>query len=969
MELELSINGVITSQEIAPNETLLPLLRRTGCTSVKAGCETGECGACTVLVDGIARPSCTMLAAQAGGCTLTTVENLGSGRNLHPLQQAFIEAGATGCGFCTPGMLLAAHALLQSNASPDEQDVRDALSGNLCRCSGYEKPVQAVLRAAAMLRKQAVEQPKFNIIKQEEKRGPVASAKVAPMLRLPSMNVNTGGTAQLPALMRNLLETETQVIGKALPGIDAKKLVTGKPLFTADFQPRGMLYGGILTSPHAHAVIRNIDASQARALPGVHAVLIYPDLERIAYSSAQRSPLTADLRDCYSLDYLVRYVGDRVAAVAAETPEMVQQALSLITVEYDVLPAILDPRQAMEQGAPSLHPESESQGIFDAKRNIAARVRSERGDVDRGFSGSDLIVEGEYIVPLSQQASLEKHTVITYFDDNDDLVVRTNTQVPQHIRHVLAALLKASGSHIHVIQPETADSTSSKQAIVLEDLCTLLTMATNRPVLLAHSRQEEFVSGGVRAQYILRLKTGVKRDGTLIANQMVLLANTGAHGTHPLIGQNNAMGSALTLYPCPNMRFVAEVLYTNLPPVDAYQGYGAQQEFFALESHLDEIARQLNIDALELRRKNWMKVGDEYPLVSASAIPSTLESCGLVECAAIVAEKLNWQERRSAPGTDRIRRGVGLALSHSGHPLAEPHAGGALIKLNEDGSFDVFTNANDAGNDTATMLAQVAAEILGTQVETVLMHTSDSGTITFEASSTPADALYVSGEAVMKAAEQMRRQILAVAARKLNVRSEMLKLNEGVITAPDEQSVTIQQVAIHSLQVESRYIMATASSKVQQVPTTFAVQGIEVEVDSETGTIRILKAISAVDVGRPMNPLLIEREIQGGVLQGLSLSLCEELLYDQKGAVLTNSFQDYHIYTTLDMPESQIYLVETPATTHPFGAKLVAEAPLYGIAPALANAVADALAIRLHQLPLTPERVLRAIHTQPAKRS
>jgi putative selenate reductase molybdopterin-binding subunit len=416
------------------------------------------------------------------------------------------------------------------------------------------------------------------------------------------------------------------------------------------------------------------------------------------------------------------------------------------------------------------------------------------------------------------------------------------------------------------------------------------------------------------------------------------------------------------------MRFVAEVLYTNLPPVGAYQGYGAFQEFFALESHMDEIARRLNIDALELRRKNWIKVGDEYPLAHGSAVSSVLECSGLAECARIVEEQLDWKERRGAAGSGRMRRGVGLALALHGHPLASPLTSGAIIKLNEDGSFDVFTSANDAGNDVATMLAQVVAEILGTQTETIIMHTSGAESVSFDAEATPADIFYTSGEAVMKAAEQVRRQILAMAGRMLNVLPESLKLDSGLIMTSNGQQVTIQQVATNSLYVESRYIMSAVSAKVQNMPTSFAAQGVEVEVDTETGMVRVLKAVNAVDVGRALNPLLLERQIQGGMVQGLSSGLCEELLYDQKGALLTSSFQDYHIYNTLDMPKLQTYLVETTNPVGLFGAKSVAEISLYGAVPALANAIADALGIRLRQLPLTPERVLRAIHAQAAKR-
>jgi putative selenate reductase molybdopterin-binding subunit len=965
----VNINGMITSQDVAPGELLISLLRRSGCASVKSGCESGDCGACTVLVDGVPRPSCVMLALQAGGCTLTTVEGISNARQLHPLQQAFIETGATRCGFCTPGMLLSAYALLQRNPSPGEQEVRDALSGNLCRCSGYTRSVQAVLRAAALMREEPVEVPKFQVIKQDETQ----------MKALPTAGNTTSG--RLPALARRgLLNGSLRTVGKPLPSIDGTKFITGKPVFTADAQPQGMLYGRVLTSPHAHAVIRNIDTSHARALSGVHAVLTYKDImTRRPYTSILHAPASTAPRDRYILDYLMRYAGDRVAVVAAETPELAEEALQLIEVEYDILPAVLDPRQAAEQNAPHIHPESESQGIFDAQHNIAARTRLERGDVERGFAESDRVIEGEYSLPLSQQTTVEKHVVLTYFDEDDNLLVRTNTQVPGHVQRTLAALLEVPASRVKVVQVEAGGDTATKQEIVLEDLCALLTIATNRPVMLAHTRADEFAGGGARAPYIIRMKTGVKNDGTLIANQMVLLTSTGAYATHPLIGQRQMIGSALSLYPCAHMRYAAEILYTNLPPAGAYQERGAFQEVFAVESHMDEIARQLGMDALELRRKNWISVGSEYPFASehsrhGASVP-VVESCGLSDCVRIVEEQLNWRARRSSGKQQDgpVRRGVGVALAMHGYNSVQAQTGGAIIKLNEDGTFDIFTGAIDAGSGTRTVLAQMAAEILGVAVERVSIHTSDPVTAGFNAGTTPTGTLYTSGEAVFKAADQMRRQVLAVAGRMLNVVPESLKVNDGsIISARGQQGtlqVTLQQVAAHSIFEENRYLIITASAKMQSMPITFTAQGVEVEVDSETGMVRILRVVSAIDAGRTINPLLTEAQVQGSVMRGLSMALGEELLYDQQGHLLTTNLRDYHAATVLDIPESQVYLVETIEPTTPFGVKSVADVPCYGSVPALANAVADALGIRIRQLPLTPERVLRAIHAHAVKQT
>ncbi len=952
MELELRINGLIKSLEVAPNESLMAVLRKEGYFSVKHGCETGECGACTVQVDGVPRPSCVTLAAQVGGCTLTTVESLGTARKLHPIQEAFVDTGAIQCGFCTPGMVLSAHALLKRNPNPTEDEVRDALSGNLCRCTGYVKPVQAVLRAAAILRGEEmapISRPNVdeNFQPWDPGRSPLEHAEhgAGGELGHPSHEEDSpgGGTA---TLVDTRVSTDLSVVGKAERKVDAVKLVTGKPAFVDDIDLRGLLHGRLLTSPHAHAIIREIDVSRARALPGVHAVLTYKDVPRIPYTTAGQSWPEPGPHDQYSLDYRVRFVGDRVAAVAAETPEIAEQALKLIEVDYEILPALLDPRKAMDPDAPRLHPEPESYRIHDASRNIAAHLHAEVGDVERGFAASDLVVEGEYIVPQVQQTPIENHIVITYWDEDDRLVVRTSTQVPYHVRRIIAPVIGLPPRRIHVIKPRIGGGFGVKQEVLLEDICSLLTITTNRPVKLEFSRAEEFRSSRSRHPQILRMKTGVKRDGTIVANSMTVLANTGAYGTHALTVQSNTGSKSLPLYPCPNIRFDAEIVYTNLPPPGAFRGYGVPQGFFALESHIDEIARQLGMDALELRRKNWIKVGDENPLAKAlgegkEGYTQIIESCGLPQCLQIVEERLGWKERR----------------------------GNASIKLNDDGSFNVLVGATDIGTGSDTVIAQIAAEVLGVHVEDIIMHSSDTDFTPFDTGAYASSTTYISGGATKKAAEQVRAQILEVAGNMLNANPETLTIKDRVITAPNGQTVTVSQVALHSLHVENqRQIMSTASWMSYESPPPFAAQGAEVEVDTETGVVRVLKTVSAVDAGRVINPITAEGQIEGGATQALGYGICEERVYDAKGVLLTTDLSDYRIYSAPDMPVMETYIVETSDPFGPFGAKAIAEIPIDGMAPAVANAVADALGIRIRQIPLTPERVLRAIHAQGTKK-
>ncbi len=940
MELELRVNGVVEDLNTTPNESLLTLLRRNGYTSVKQGCETGECGACTVLVDDVPRTSCVMLAAQAGGCTLTTVEGLHTTNTLQPIQQAFIALGALQCGFCIPGMILSASALLKRTLEPTEDDVRDALSGNLCRCMGYEKPVQAVLRAASILRGEVPAE--YGSVSGNSLNGARVTGRQRAVV-LDGANAITGKQRVIQPMtpFTGVGNSPFSVIGQSVQAVDAVKTVTGRATFTDDLSFKGMLFGKILTSPHAHAVIRSIDASEARAMPGVHAVLTYEDVQRVPYASGSE----AGPQDRYSLDYIVRYIGDRVAAVAAETPELAQQALERISVEYDVLPMLLDPRQTLEAKDVQIHTESESHNIYAADRNVAARTRTETGDVERGFAESDVVIEGEYLTPMTRQAALETRSVITYFDEDDYLVVRCNAYTPYRVRRVLASILGIAPHRIRVEQPTLGTGATTPQSILLEDICALLTQATRRPVRLVYSRAEELCESGTYSQYIVRMKTGARRDGTLVANQMIVLTSTGAYGMYTPTSEN-----VLQLYSCAHTRFVTEVLYTNHPP--ASNTLATNAEMFALESHMDEIAKKLGIDALTLRRKNWATTGTSVSVESS-----------MPECMQLVETKLQWNTKRGQTWNSRLHRGVGVAFTRYSNALSNAESSGTIVKLNEDGSFDVFVSVADP--TLKTMLGQIAAEVLSVSADKILLHNSSTDITPFATTTNVASMLYNTGAALRRATEQVRRQVLVIAGRLLNVMPETLTIHEGTITPSplNGQTLTIAQVAAHQLSNEGKQIIVSSSWKETHPPTTFAVQGAEVEVDTETGAVRVIKLITALDAGRVIHPALAEAQVQGSVMQGLGLGISDEVFYDAQGQVLTTTFTDYHIYNAAEMPEMQTYLLQNEtAATGVFGAKSVVEVAQSGVAPAIANAVADALGFRVRQLPLTPERVLRAIH-------
>ena len=496
MRIQFELNGESIELDVSPDTTLLTVLREElGLFGVKHGCETGECGACAILLDGVPVNTCVMLAAQVSGHEVTTIEALGEHPEqgwrhtdgLDPIQQAFVETGAIQCGFCTPAMILAARALINIIPDPSEEQVREALSGELCRCTGYIKPVQAVLRAAAVLRGEAIE--------------PIAGPIPVPpeLIEFPSEDPDGGETflggpevltrtGVMPRIHVAPRIKPHTVVGHPETKVDAIKLAQGKPAFTADIEMRGMLIAKVLHSPVAHARIKRIDATKARELPGVAAVLTWEDIPRVVYSTAgQSDPIPGPL-DSFSLDNKVRFVGDRVAFVAAETESIAKHALELIEVEYEPLPMILDYDQALAEGAPRIHDEPEYVGFAesDPKRNLAAEIRIDIGDVEVGFAEADFVIEGTYHVPKVQQAHIEPHVVVTYWDEDDRLVIRTSTQVPFHVRRQLAPVLGLPPKRIRVIKPRIGGGFGGKQEILIEDVAAHLTIATGRPVRFAH---------------------------------------------------------------------------------------------------------------------------------------------------------------------------------------------------------------------------------------------------------------------------------------------------------------------------------------------------------------------------------------------------------------------------------------------------------------------------------------------------
>ena len=996
MEIDLNVNNQNYALEISPGDSLLKVLRGEGIFGVKHGCESGECGACTVLVGGLPQNACVTLAAQVEGKSILTIESMGdhpslgwkSTGGLHPIQQAFVETGAIQCGYCTPAMVLVARELLEKSPDPSEEEVRDALSGVLCRCTGYLKPVQAIMRAAAVLRGEQVDPIGGGGLGADQRLWP--PPQDGDRLSQPEGDFRVAAPAKVMPKIQVTPQTEQwRRVGKPDQKVDALKLVQGKPAFATDFELRGMLVAKVLFSDVPHAWIKTIDVSRARALPGVAAVLTHEDIPRVAYSTAgQSDPIPGPL-DCFSLDRKVRFVGDRVAFVAAETEEIAEHALSLIDVEYEALDPIFDPRRSLEEGAPILHDEPEYVNFdeSDPSRNIAAHIHIDIGDVEKGFSEADHIFEAEYEVPKVQQASIEPHAVVTYWDEDDRLVIRTSTQVPFHVRRQLAPVLGLPIKRIRVIKPRIGGGFGGKQEVMIEDIAAHLTIATGRPVLFEYTRAEEFFASRSRHPMRIRMKTGVKSDGTITANQMYCLTDTGANGAHALTVTGNTGHKAMALYvgdgpyrENPNIRFTADIVYTNHPPAGAFRGYGVPQGFWAVDRHIENIARELGLDPISFRLKNALREGELQPFSTAwsegrEPSPETIETCGLETCVAQGSAVVGWDQKyanadwHEIPGSPHLRRGIGVAMVMQGTAIPYLDMGGASIKINDDGSFNVLVGATDLGTGSDTVLGQIAAEILGVPLDDIIIYSSDTDFTPFDKGAYASSTTYISGAAVARAAQVVADRICLRAAKILNDREDgpeveaaEVSLYERRANAPDGRYVTLEEIGRHSLhQEDQEQIMGVGSYMSPVAPPPFAAQFAEVVVDVETGNLVVENLVMAVDSGVIVNPITASGQIEGGMVQALGYAVCEEMVYDENGRAREVDFNDYHIFQAQETPNLETIFIETFEPSHPFGVKAVAEIPMDGVAPAVGNAILDACGANLKNIPATPEIIWRAL--------
>lgn len=778
--------------------------------------------------------------------------------------------------------------------------------------------------------------------------------------------IRSGGVAGAGSAVAEVAVGRSEQVGRNVIKIDAFKLARGEPVFTDDVHPNGMLWAKVLASPHAHARIVDVDVSRALQVEGVVDIAWHAQVRAIPHTRAGQSHPEPSPWDTVILPEKARFIGDRVAVVVAETLAAAERALELIDVQYEVLPALTDMDEALARTDVLIHEVPDPRGIAEGGRtNVAARIDKQVGDVDAALKTCDHVVQRTYWLPRVQASHIEPHVAISWLDEDGRLVVKTSTQVPFHLRRILARILELKEADVRIIKPRVGGGFGDKQEMVMEDLVALMTLRTRRPVRLEFTRAEELICARYRHPQRIVMTTGVMNDGTIIANRMHVTADTGAYGSHALTVQGNTGQKVLPMYPCANIHFQVTCLYTNNPMSGAFRGYGAPQGCFALESHIDEVARVVGVDRLELRRKNHIRLGDTDPLSAKlgegkEGLVRIIRSTGLEKAIELGCEAIGWGRKRPA-SAPHLRRGLGMALAMQGSGIAGVDWGAATVKLNEDGSVNLAVGATDIGQGSDTVLAQICAQELGIRYEDVRVLSSDTDLTPFDVGAYASSTTYVSGGAVLKAARLVRDQLAQVAAARWDCGPEDITFSGGVVTDGGDRSWSMAELASHALYHTKMQPMATASHMSNESPPPFAAQFADVEVDVETGEVFLRKMVSAVDCGTPVHPDLAEGQVEGAVAQAIGYALFEEVLIDRAGRVKNANFLDYKIASALDMPEMVTILVPTDEPSGPFGAKAAGEVPIDGPAPAIVNAICDAVGSRPFRIPATPERVWRQI--------
>ncbi len=897
------VNGQAHDAKPRLGQCLRSFLRELGWFGVKKGCDAGDCGACTVMIDGEPVHSCLFPAYRADNRTVTTIEGLAKNGELHPMQEAFLNAQGFQCGFCTPGMIMTAASLNQSQ----RQDLAWALKGNICRCTGYGA-IENAIRGIA-----AVEQAEAG-----------------------------------------------QACGRNVPAPAARAVISGTARYTLDVAPEGLLHVKLLRSPHAHARIKSIHKDGTLAVPGVCAVLSFEDGPERLYSSARHEDEQTDPADTVLFDRIVRFVGQRVAAVVAESEAAAEAGCRELLVDYEVLPAVFDPEEAMRPGAPIVHDKGPESRIADPQRNIVGEVHSHVGDVDAGFAQADALYQDTYITQRVQHAHLETHGAIGWLDEKDRLNIRTSSQTPFLTRRALCGIFGLDPAKVRVFCERMGGGFGAKQEMLVEDVVALAVLKTGRPAKLEFTREEQFIGATTRHPMQVRIKAGARPDGRLTALQMHIVSNTGAYGNHSLAVLHHACGESISVYHCDNKKIDAFAVYTNTVPAGAFRGYGLPQTNFAVESAMDELASKIGMDPIEFRERNIVRPGD--PMISTGSDEThdvEYGSYGLDQCLRLVKEAMDRGGGLPPPPSDDwlVGQGMALGLIETVPPFG--HLADVSVTLGDDGTYRVMVGTAEFGNGTTTVHQQIAATTLGTTTGHICIFSSDTDNGGHDTGAFGSTGTVVAGHATQIACQALREKLLSFAAEYRGGSPEAWSLEAGAVVGAGRR-VDLTELAA-AAKAKDKSLAASGRWNGTPRSVAFNVQAFRLAVNKCTGVIKILRSVHAADAGRVINPMQCRGQVEGGVAQSLGAALYEEMVIDDTGRVTNPTFRNYHLPQFGDVPRTEVFFADTTDSIGPFGAKSMSESPYNPVNAAIGNALFDATGIRFRSTPFKPDRIFQAI--------
>ncbi|HEX7394997.1 MAG TPA: molybdopterin cofactor-binding domain-containing protein [Anaerolineaceae bacterium] len=921
--IEFTVNGKKESLEEQPGEMLADMLRcRLGLTGTKIACNEDECGSCTVLIDGEPVLSCTYPAVKVGGRSVITIEGLAQtaavkeqNRKLHALQEAFIVYGAVQCGFCIPGQIMTAAAMLQRNPEPDEADIKYALKDTLCRCAGYPSIIGAIQAAARSIR--------------------------------------TGETIQPPQIPESTIAHK--VVGRIHPRPDALEKVTGSAIYTDDLQFPGMLHARVKRAMVPAAVVRKIDTSRAKALPGVAAVLTAADIP----GEHNHGLVIYDWPALVGIGEDVRTVGDALAIVAAETREIASQALDLIEVELEPLPVVSSAVQAHQPETRPIHPSG----------NLLKHIKVRKGVMEKGFADADIILEHTFHTPIHEHAFMEPECSISRLTSEGRVEIYVGSQIPYSDREQVARILNIPQEQVHIIGQLIGGGFGGKEDIAGQVHAALLTWVTGRPVKLLFDRQESMLVHPKRHATQITIKVGAKLNGRLTAMDTQLYGDTGAYASLGEKVMTRATTHSSGPYEIEHVKADCFAMYTNNPPAGAFRGFGVMQSAFAVESMMDMLAERLGMDPVELRRINALRVG------SVTNTGQTLyNSVGLLECIDKVEKEMYslagnqpFKSKRVA-GAPHLRRAWGFAAAYKNTGLGGGAAdkAGAEAELLRDGTFEVRTSSAELGQGLPTVLSLIAAEELNQAPEAIHVLLSDTDLTPDGGPTTASRQTYVTGNAIKQASQALKQLLTSELAEIYDVDPNEIHYLEGLAQVKQHQ-IPLSQVAEQLISAGRPPRVSTTYWAPETTPLgkggdmhfaySFAAQAAEVEVNTRTGEVNVLRIVVANDVGFPVNPLGLRGQIEGGVMMGIGHALTENFIVDQ-GRVVTDHLARYRMPSITMTPKITPFVVEHPTSDGPYGAKGVGEIVLIPTSPAITNAIYNASGVRVDRLPVDQEQIL-----------